>query len=106
MGIAESLYYLFQEFQCCLSITFTNRLCFRPLGELINCHKEVGVLIGGSSERSHHIKSPYNKGPGDRNHPEFLSRHVVLLCIALTSITFPNYILCTRMCCESVESVF
>src|SRR3954471_8259471 len=93
MGVAESVYYLFQEFQCRLSITFTNRLCFYPLGEFINCHKEVVVLVGGSFERSHHIKPPYCKGPGDRNHPEFLSRCVILLCIALTSITFRDYIL-------------
>src|SRR3954463_9328563 len=105
MGIDESLYYLFQEFQCRLSITFTNRLCFYPLGELINCHKEVGVLVGGSFERSHHIKSLYCKGPGDRNHPEFLSRHVILLCIAMTSITLLDYILCIGMCRKPVETV-
>src|SRR3954469_17954019 len=105
MGIVESVYYLFQEFQCRLSITFTNRLCFHPLGELISCHKDVGVLVGGSFERSHHIKPPYSKGPGDRNHPEFLSRHVVLLCIALTSITLLDDVLCVRMRRKPVEAV-
>src|SRR3954468_6366178 len=98
MGIAESVYYLFQEFQCRLSITFTNWLCFYPLGEFINYHKEVGVLFGGSFERSHHIKSPYCKGPSDRNHSNFLSWHVILLFIALTSITLLDNILCIRMC--------
>src|SRR3954471_22718739 len=105
MGVAESVYYLFQEFQCRLSITLANRLCFHPLGEFIYCHKEVGVLVGGSFERSHHIKSPYCKGSGDRNHPEFLSWHVILLCVALTSITLLVNILCVRMCREPVESV-
>src|SRR4051812_16910316 len=97
MGVAESVYYLFQEFQGCLSVTLANRLCFHPLGEFINCHKEVGVLVGGSFERSHHIKYPYCKGQGDRNHPEFLSRHVILLCITLTSITLLDDILCIRI---------
>src|SRR3954466_9810448 len=87
MVLAESVYYLFQEFQCRLSITLANRLCFCPLGEFINCHKEVGVLVGGSFERSHHFKSPYCKGPSDRNHFEFLIWHVMLLHIVLTSIT-------------------
>src|SRR4051812_34198732 len=105
MGVAESVYYLFQEFQCRLSITLSNRLCFHPLGEFINYHKEVGVLVGGSFERSHHIKSPYCKGPSDMNHREFLSRHVILLCIALTSITFLDDILCICMCCKPVEAV-
>src|SRR3954469_18187994 len=106
MGIVESVYYLFQEFQCRLRITFTNWLCFHPLGEFIKCHKEVGVLVGGSFERSHHIKSPYCKGPSDRNHPEFLSRHVTLLRIAVTSITLLDDILCIRMCRKPVEAVF
>src|SRR3954471_20483722 len=105
MGVAESVYYLFQEFQCRLSITLANRLCFHPLDEFINRHKEVGVLVGGSFERSHHIKSPYCKGPSDRNHPEFLSRHVILLRIALTSITFLDDILGIRMCRKPVEAV-
>src|SRR4051812_22097320 len=98
MGVAKSVYYLFQEFQCRLSITIANRLCFHPLGEFISCPKEVRVLVGGSFERSHHIKSPVCKGPSDRNHPEFLSRHMILLCISLTSITFFDDILCIRMC--------
>src|SRR4051812_3830719 len=106
MGIAESVYYLFQEFQCRLSITFTNRLCFHPLGEFINFHKEVGVLVEGSFERSHHIKSPYCKGPSDRNHPEFLSRHVILLRIALTSITLLDDILRICMCRKPVEAFY
>src|SRR3954471_19232805 len=106
MGVAESVYYLFQEFQCRLSITLANRLCFHPLGEFIYCHKEVGVLVGRSFERSHHIKSPYCKGPSDRNHPEFLSRHVILLRIALASITLFDDILCICMCCKPVEAVF
>src|ERR1041385_5615719 len=54
---------------------------------------------------SHHIKSPYCKGPSDRYHPEFLSRHVSLFCIALTSITFPDYVLCIRMSYEPVEAM-
>src|SRR3954471_18773978 len=102
MGVAESVYYLFQEFQCRLSITLANRLCFHALGEFINCHKEVGVLVGGSFERSHHIKSPYCKGPSDRNHHEFLSRHVILLRIALTPITLLDDFLCIRMCLKLV----
>src|SRR3954471_4293800 len=97
MGLAKSVYYLFQEFQCRLRITLDNRFCFHPLGEFINRHKEVGVLVGGSFERSHHIKPPYCKGPSDRNHSEFLSRHVILLCVTLTSITLLDYILCIRM---------
>src|SRR3954468_19776864 len=97
MGIAESVYYPFQEFQRYLSITLANWFCFYPLGEFINCHKEMGVLVGGSFERSHHIKSPYCKGPSNRNHPEFLSRHVILLCIALTSITLLDDIFCICM---------
>src|SRR4051812_44303034 len=105
MGVAESVYYLFQEFQCCLSITLANRLCFHPLGELVNCHKEVGVLVGGSFEGSHHIKSPYCKGTSDRNHPEFLRRYVILLHVALTPITLLNDILCIRMCREPIEAV-
>src|SRR3954462_4529983 len=105
MGVAESLYYLFQEFQCCLSITLANRLCFYPLGDFINCHKEVGVLVGGSYERSHHIKSPYRKGPSDRNHPEFLRRYVILLRIALTSITLLDNILSIRVCRKPGEVV-
>src|SRR3954465_2566330 len=105
MGVAESVYYLFQELQCCLIITLTNLLCFHPLGEFINCHKEVGALVGGSFERSHHIKSRYFKGPSDRNHPEFLSRHVILLRIALTSITLLDDIFCIRMCRKPVEIV-
>src|SRR4051812_6836536 len=90
MGVAESVYYLFQEFQRRLSITLANRLCFYPLGKLVNCHKEVSVLVGGSF---------------DRNHPEFLIRHVILLCIALTPITFLDDFLCIRMCREPVEVV-
>src|SRR4051812_31827150 len=105
MGIAESEHYLFQEFQFCCSITFTNRLCFHPFGEFINCHEEVSVPVGGSFKRSHHIKLPHCKGLGDRDHSEFLSRHVILLFIALTSITLLDYILCIRMCCEPIETV-
>src|SRR3954471_16303027 len=105
MGLAESVYYLFQEFQCRLSITLANRLCFHPLGEFINCHKEVGVLVGGSFERSHHIKSPYCQGPSDSTHPECLSRHVIFLCIALTSNTLLDDILGIRMGHKLVEAV-
>src|SRR4051812_27192984 len=105
MGIAESVYYLFQEFLGCLSVTLANRLYFHPLGEFINCHKEVGVLVGGSFERSHHIKSPYRKGPSDGNHPEFLSRHVILLRIALTSITLLDDFVCICMSRKPVEAV-
>src|SRR3954452_5440624 len=105
MGIAESVYYLSQELQCRLYITLTDKLCFYPVDEFIVCHKEVSVLVGGSFERSHHIKSPYCKGTGDWGHPEFLSRHVILLCIVLTSVTLLDYVLCIRMCYELVKSV-
>src|SRR3954465_2062218 len=105
MGVDESAYYLFQEFQCRLGITLANRLCFHPLCEFINCHEEVGVLVGGSFEKSHHIKSPYCKGASDRNHPEFLRRHVILLRIALTSITLLDDIFYIRMCCKPVKAV-
>src|SRR3954470_22862331 len=106
MGVAESVYYLFQEFQCRLSITLANRPCFYPLGTLVNCHKEVSILVGGSFERSHHIKPPYCKRPSDRNHPELLSRHVILLCIVLTPITLLDDFLCIRMCRDPVEVVY
>src|SRR4051812_2452021 len=105
MGVAESVYYLFQELQCRLSITLANRFCFYPLGKLVSCHKEVSVLVGGSFEGSHHIKPPYCKRPSDRNHHELLSRHVILLCIALTPITLLDDFLCIRMCREPVEVV-
>src|SRR3954462_14613247 len=84
-------------------ITPSNKLV--PFGEFINCHKEVGVLVGGSFERSHHIKSPYCKWPSDRNHPEFLSRNVIFLRLALTSITLLYDILSIRMCRKPVKSV-
>src|SRR3954470_10135199 len=106
MGITESVYYIFQEFQCRLSITLSNRLCFHPLGEPINFHKEVGVLVGGSFERSHHVKSPYCKGPTDRNHSEFLSQHVILIRITLTHITLHDDIFYIRVWREPVEVVF
>src|SRR4051812_31968162 len=54
---------------------------------------------------SHHVKPPYRKGPSDRDHPEFLSRHVSLLCIALTSIKFLDYVLCIRIYCEPGEAM-
>src|SRR3954467_2911029 len=105
MGVAESVYYLFQKFQCRLSITLANRLCFHPLGEFINCHKEVGVLVGGSFERSHHIKLPYCKGPSDRNHPEFWSRNMIFFGKTLTSTPLLDDIFCIRRCRKPVEAV-
>ena len=104
MVVAEYVYYLFRNFNV---VSASHLLTGSASTHLVNfdCHKEVGVLVGGSFKRYHHIKPPYCKRPSDRNNPEFLSRHVILLCITLASITLLDYILCIRMCCEPVEAM-
>ena len=65
--------HLFDELNRHGRITLTDWLCLYTLGELINCHQKVGLLILGPLERPNHIQPPSCKRPGDWNHPQFLS---------------------------------
>ena len=81
---------LLQKLDYCYCIAIADWLYFKPLGELVNSNQKVGFLILVSFERTNHIKPPDCKRPSDRNHPEFLSRHMSLSCEFLTSITLAH----------------
>ena len=60
---------LFEKLNRRSRITLANWLRFNPLGELVNRHQQVGLLILGAFKGSYHVKPPSGKRPSDGNHP-------------------------------------
>src|SRR4051812_1649618 len=105
MGVTESEDHFFLKFEhrCC--VVFADGLCFDPLGEFIYCNQEVSIYTLGSPKCPYHIKPLDCKSPGVWNHPEFLSRHMVLPCIPLATMALLNDIFRICMSRGPVESM-
>jgi hypothetical protein len=88
------VYDFFDELNCCLRASCSNRLGLNPLGELCWSWQISGRSPRGRWEFPDKVKSPDDKGPCDWDRLEFLTGDVFLLGIVLTSLTSPNDVLC------------
>ena len=75
-----------------------------PLGELVDCDKQMGEARWSSLELAHHVESPDRKGPGDGDRLQRRAGEVSLVCIFLA----PHALLdnCGRVgvCSEPVKA--
>jgi len=82
-NICEEQHYLFGLDPC-------DGSDFNPLGEFVDCDKQVGEAPGWLLQRPDEVETPDNKGLGDGDRLQSLSREMNLPSVKLASLTGPH----------------
>ena len=79
-----------EEQNCLFGLDPCDGSDLNPLGELVDCDKQVGEAPGRVLQRPYEVESPDGKGPGDGDRLQSLSGEMNLPSVKLASLTGPH----------------